>query len=196
MAARRPSAFDDKRARVAALVSADPRAALPELRRFLGDRVAYLAGEAAEVAAKLELRELVPDMVAAFQRQLVDPRTSDKGCLGKTRILEALLALEAYAPEIYLAAVHHVQEEPAWPRAVDTAAPLRGLAAHALVQIDHRDALLEIAPLLADPEPIARAEAARALGRSGIEAAAGLLHLKALAGDDEPEVIQSCFEGL
>src|SRR5580704_5468396 len=159
-AARRPSVFDEKRARIVALASADPREALPELRRLLGDKAAYIAGEAAEVAAKLELRELVPDMTAAFQRQLVDAKTSDKGCLGKTRILEALLALEAYTPEVYLAAVRHVQEEPAWPDKVDTAAPLRGLAAHALVQIDHRDALLVIAPLLADPEPVVRAEGA------------------------------------
>src|ERR1700679_287193 len=106
MAARRPSAFDEKRARVAALASADPREALPELRRLLGDRVAYIAGGAAEAAAKLELRDLVPDMTTAFQRLLVDPLTSDKGCFGKTRILEALLALEAYTPEVYLAAVH------------------------------------------------------------------------------------------
>lgn len=196
MAARRAASFDDKRARIAALAR-EPRAiAMAELRRFLGDKVAYLAGEAAHVAHELELTELVPDIAAAFERFMIDGATVDRGCLGKKRLLDALLAFEAYVPETYLKGIRYEQREPDFPVASDTAAPIRGLSAHALVQIDYAAALLEVAPLLADAHPIVRAEAARALARSGIEAAGAVLHLRIAAGDREPDVLQACFEGL
>jgi HEAT repeat protein len=193
---RRPTPFDDKRARIAALAEAAPGAAAPELRRFLADRNGYLAGEAAGVTAKLELRELAPDLAAALARLLGEGAAADKGCHGKKRILEALLGFEADARDVYLAALRHVQAEPAFGGPIDTAAPLRGLAAHALVQIDHPAALAEITPLLVDPEPIVRAEAAHAIGRSGLEGAGPVLHLKVLAGDAEPDVLQSAYAGL
>jgi hypothetical protein len=195
-AARRPSAFDDKRARIAALAAGPPALAVAELRRFLGDKTAYIVGDAAAAAQKLEFRELAPDMAAAFDRLLVDPLHTDKGCLGKARLVEALLALDADVPGVYLAGVRLVQEEPAYGGKVDVAAPIRGLSAQGLVQIDHQAALLEIAPLLVDREPVVRVEAARALGRSGIEAAGALLHLKVLTGDREPDVLQACYESL
>jgi HEAT repeat protein len=192
----KPGPFDEKRAQIAALASAPPKAAAPELRRFLADKSGYLAGEAAEIAAKLELRELSPDLAAAFRRLVEEGHEADKGCLGKRRILEALLALEAYEPEAYLAGLCYVQPEPAFGKPVDSAGPLRGLCAHALVQIDFRDAVAEVTPLLVDPEPTARAEAAHALGRSGIAAAGPVLHLKVLTGDAEPDVLQNAYRGL
>lgn len=190
-----PRSFDEKRARIKALAAA-PTSAAPELRRFLADKNGYLVGEAAHVASELGLRELVPDLAAAFGRLLDDPVKSDKGCSGKNRIVEALLALEADEPDVYLAGIHHVQREPAFPEAIDTAAGLRGLCAHALFHIGHSRALTEVAPLLADPEPVTRAEAASALGGSGLDAAAALLHLKVLTGDGEPDVLGACYLGL
>lgn len=196
MASRRASSFDDKRARIAALASAPAAIAQAELRRFLGDKNGYLCGEAAAVVQELDLRDLIPDLTAAFERFLVDGVTTDKGCFGKKKILEALLAFEADVPSVYLAGVRYFQPEPAFGKPIDAAVPVRTLSAHALVQIDHAAALLEIAPLLADPEPLVRAEAARALARSGLEPAAAVLHLKVLAGDAEPDVIEACLEGL
>lgn len=196
MAARRTTSFDDKRALINSLASRSPVEAAPELRRLLADKNGYLVGEAARVAQELDLRDLIQDMAAAFERLIAEGAAADKGCLGKRHILEALLAFDADVPRAYLAGLHHVQREPAFPEAIDTAGPIRGLSAHALVQIDHPAALLEIAPLLADPEPMVRAEGARALSRSGIEAAAAVLHLAALRGDDEIDVVQACFEGL
>jgi HEAT repeat protein len=195
---RRATPFDDKRARIAALASSPSplAAAVPELRRFIADRSGYLAGEAAEVAARLELRELVPDLVTAFLRLLAEGTAADKGCLGKKRILEALLGFEADARDAYLAGLRYTQSEPAFPQAVDTAGPIRGLSAHALVQIDYPAALAEITPLLVDPEEIVRAEAAHAIGRSGLEGAGPVLHLKVLGGDLEPDVLQSAYVGL
>jgi len=196
MASRRASSFDDKRARIAALACSPKAIAAAELRRYLGDKNGYLCGQAAGVAQELDLRELVPEMAAAFDRFLVDGAATDKGCFGKKHILEALLAFEADVPSVYLAGVRCVQLEPAFGEPVDAAVPVRTLSAHALVQIDHPAALVEIAPLLADPEPLVRAEAARALGRSGLEPASALLHLKALTGDAEPDVVEACYEGL
>ncbi|XXX74888.1 hypothetical protein WMF30_45265 [Sorangium sp. So ce134] len=191
-----PRSFDEKRARVAALAEAPPAQAASELRRFLADKNGYLVSEAAAMASRLGLRELVPELTAAFARLLEDPIKNDKGCSGKNRIVEALLAFDAHEPDTYVAGARHVQLEPAFGQPIDTAAGLRGLCAHALFHIGHRDALLEVAPLLADREPVTRAEAAAALGSSGLDAAAAALHLKALAGDREPDVLGACYRAL
>jgi HEAT repeat protein len=197
MASRRTaSGFDDKLARIAALADLPPASAAPELRRFLTDALGYLVGEAAKITAELELRDLVPDLAAAFTRLIAAPAASDKGCHGKNRLVEALLKLDADAPEVYLAGLRYVQREPAFGEPIDTAAPLRGLCAHALFQIDHRDAIFEVTPLLMDREPETRSEAAAALGNSGLEVCGALLHLKVLTGDREPDVLGACFKGL
>jgi HEAT repeat protein len=194
---RRPTPFDDKRARIAAIAASPTASAVPELRRFLADRTSYLAGEAAEVAARLELRELIPDLAAAFLRLLGEGAAADKGCLAKKRVLEALLAFEADARDAYLAGLRYTQREVViFPEFADTAGPVRGLAAHALVQIDFPAVLVEVTPLLVDPEAVVRAEAAHALGRSGLEAAGPVLHLKVLVGDAEPDVLQNAYAGL
>ena len=41
-----------------------------------------------------------------------------------------------------------------------------------------------------------RSEAANTLGNTGLEGAAALLHLKALTGDDEADVLGACYRGL
>lgn len=196
MAAAR--SFDDKRARIRELGSgaAGEAAAQIELRKLLGDKSGYLVGEAAEAVKKLELRALVPDLCAAFFRLLEDPVKADKGCFGKNHLVEALLSFDAHEPDVYLAGLRHEQKEPAFPEAIDTAAGLRGLCAHALVHIGHRTALLDVAPLLLDPEPVTRAEAAAALGESGLDGAAAALHVKVLAGDKEPDVLGAAYKAL
>ncbi|APR78788.1 Hypothetical protein A7982_04135 [Minicystis rosea] len=196
MATRRASSFDDKRARIAALASSPEAVVVAELRRFLGDKNGYLCGEAAAVVQQRELRELIPELASAFERLLAAGADADKACFGKKRILEALVAFQADVAPVYLAGLHHVQREPSYPEPVDTAGPVRGLSAHALVEIDHAEALVEITPLLVDPEPMVRAEAVRAIARSAVEGAAAVLHLKVLAGDVEADVIEACYGGL
>jgi hypothetical protein len=191
-----PRSFDDKRARIAALRAVPVAQAEVELRHFLGDKNGYLCGDAARMAGELRITGLLPDLAAAFHRLLRDPVKSDKGCAGKLRILEALLALDVHDRSVYLAGIHHVQLEPAFPEAVDVAPPLRGLCAHALVHSNDREALLEVGPLLADPEAVARAEAANALGADGSPAAGALVHLKVRCGDPEPDVLGACFRAL
>lgn len=204
-----PRSFDDKRAHIRALASAPEATAVAELRVMLADKNGYLVGEAAEVVKRRELGALTPDLAAAFHRLCEgaeDPSPkargrgkdtlADKGCHGKNRIVEALLALDAVTPDVYLAGLRCEQPEPAFGAPIDTAAGLRGLCAHALFHINHPNALLEVAPLLFDPEPVPRAEAASAIGDSGEDAAAAVLHVKALAGDREPDVLGACYKGL
>lgn len=194
MAGSRP--FDEKRARIAAICAEAPATAAAELRRFLADKNGYLVGEAAQAAGRLSLSELTPDLAAAFSRLLVDAVKVDRGCFGKNRILEALLAFDAHESAVYLAGLRHVQREPAFGEPTDTAAGLRGLCALALFHMDYRSALLEVTPLLVDREPVTRAAVADAIGSSGEEAGAAVLHIKALLGDREPDVLGACYRGL
>lgn len=191
-----PRTFDEKRARIAILAEEAPSGAAAELRRFLADKNGYLVGEAAQAANRLGLSELTPDLAAAFARLLVDGAKVDKGCAGKNRIVEALLAFDAREPDVYLAGLRHCQPEPAFGEPIDTAAGLRGLCAVALFHMDHPTALLDVTPLLADPEPVTRGAAADAIGSSGEEAGAAVLHIKALLGDREPDVLGACYRGL
>jgi hypothetical protein len=195
MASRR-NTFDDKLARLRALGTLPPPKAIAELRALLTDANGYLVGEAAKAAASLELRELIPDLAAAFPRLLAAPTAADKGCQGKYALVEALVALDADTPEVYLAGMRHVQLEPTYGPPVDTAATLRGLCAHALVRIDHRGAVQDIAPLLHDAEPVTRAAAADALASTNNPLCGAVLHVKVLAGDAEADVLGACYRGL
>ena len=191
-----PRSFDEKRARITALQAVPAALAETELRHYLGDKNNYLCGEAARAAGELRLTGLLPDLTAAFHRLLHDPVKSDKGCVGKLRILEAMLLLDVHDRDVYLVGIRYVQKEPAFPKSVDVAAPLRGLCAQALVHSNDREALVEVGPLLADPEAVARLEAASALGAEGSPAAGALIHLKVRQGDPEPDVIAACFRAL
>ena len=188
--------FDQKRARLRELATAPEGEARAELKKLLTDKNGYLVGESAEMAQKLELSALIPDLVAAFPRFLVDGAKTDMGCFGKNRLIEALLAFDAYEADTYLLGLRCRQPEGAIPFRVDTAAGLRGLCAHALFHIRHPTALLDVAPLLFDPEPVTRSEAASALGESGMDGAAAALHVKVLSGDSEPDVLGAAYKGL
>ncbi|EYF06753.1 hypothetical protein [Chondromyces apiculatus] len=192
----RASSFDDKLARIRALEGEPAVTATAELRRYLGEANGFLSGEAAKVAAAMELSSLAPDVAEALLRLLRAGTEADKGCFGKRQLVEALMAFDASTPEALLVGLRHVQKEPAYGGPIDTAATLRGLCAHALVQMHFRWAELEVAPLLMDPEPETRTAAAEALAASGETSWAAALHVKVLAGDAEPEVLGACYRGL
>lgn len=160
---------------------------------FLVSRAAKMV---AELANKHDLTPLVPSLQGAFKRLLVSPIKRDKGCLGKIELCRALVEMEEPASEVYLAGITCAQREPVWGGSVDVAAALRGWSAHGLVRMRHGEAMLHVAPLLADPEHPARKAAAEALGDSGQMAAEAVLRLKAASGDEEPEVLGACFESL
>lgn len=195
MSSRR-GGFDAKLDRIRALADAPAAVASAELKKLLTDPNGYLVGEAAKAAAKLELSALAPDLVAAFARLLAADVAADKGCHGKKAIVEALLAFDEGARDVYLAGLRYVQKEPAFGGSIDTASSLRGLCAHGLVRMNYPSAALEVAPLLMDPEPDTRAAAAGALASTGEEICAAILHIKVLAGDAEPDVLGDCYKGM
>jgi HEAT repeat protein len=169
---------------------------LNELRRALGDKASLVVTAAAEIVGTRLLAEFAPDLVAAFDRFMVDPEETDKLCRAKIAIVETLNKLEYEKDDIFLTGIRHVQMEPRWGGSEDTAADLRGSAAFGLVRLNYRDVTLLLADLLADPEKVARLAAAQALGETHSPAAIPLLRFKARTGDKEPEVIAECLGAL
>jgi HEAT repeat protein len=169
------------------------------LRKAIGDRNNYLSGKAASAAAALGIREVVPDLLTAFERFLRDPVKTDPQCWGKNGILQALADLGHDEPEPFLRGLRHVQMEPVWGGQTDTAGPLRARSAQALIgcrSITDAQLLAYLLEALVDADKTVRAEAARAIGRIDRHEAALLLRLRALTGDDEPEVVGACLSGV
>lgn len=195
MAPRRGS-FDDKLARISGL-SKLGAAAAPELSKFLSDPSAFLVGEAARIVGELELRQLLPDLAAAFERLLSEGAAADRGCHVKKRILKILIELEAEDPRIYYAGLRYVQEEFAVkPPPFDTAGAIRAMCAIALVRFDAPGAVHDVVPLLYDELPEARIGAAEALRGTGDDLCAAILHGKILAGEPDADVVGACHRAM
>jgi HEAT repeat protein len=179
-----------------AKVRQDPESAesLDALRAALTSRSPAAVAKAARLAGELERNALAPDLVAAFER-ILGGSAADPGCTAKAAIADALYRLGHDAAAVFLRGIRHVQMEPVFGGRVDTAVDLRGACALGLVRIGYRDALMELADLLADREPPARISAARALAYRGGDDAVPLLRLRVLAGD-EPAVIGECLAAL
>jgi HEAT repeat protein len=167
-----------------------------ELRQALGDKSNLVVAAAAEIVGERQLADLASDLVATFHRFLVEPEETDKLCRAKIAILEALNKIDHDKEEVFRIGLRHVQNEPRWGGADDTAAPLRGTAAFGLVRIYPPDVIVLLADLLADPEKAARSAAVQALGASRAPAAIPLLRFKARIGDGEPEVMADCLTAL
>ncbi|MBL8797437.1 MAG: HEAT repeat domain-containing protein [Planctomycetia bacterium] len=167
-----------------------------ELRKALADKSNLVAAEAAEIVGARLLAELTPDLVAAFDRFMVDPAETDKLCRAKLAIVETLNKLEYDQEAIFLTAIRHVQMEPRWGTSEDAAADLRGSAAFGLVRLNYRDVVLLLVDLLLDREKVARMAAAQALGETRAPAAIPLLRYKARLGDKDSEVTAECLAAL
>jgi len=198
-----PVSFKQKLAGLKALEADDETTAKRGIRKALGDANTYIVGAAATLVARRSFEDLVPELLVAYER-LFDPTPDDPDLSldplagGKRAIATALKELDYREPEPFLRGLDHVQREPAYRGKVDVAAELRCTCAQALLGcfIDP-DVLLErLVPHLIDPETIVRVETARAIGAVGTAAAALLLRLKALSGDDEPEVTGECLRAL
>lgn len=166
-----------------------------ELVKYLGSKMNLVAAKAARIAGEWKAADLAPELVAAFERFLQKPETTDKRCAAKIEILKALCELEYSSPALFLRGLHCVQMEGGWGGAVDTGAEVRAWSALGLAQTGYPDALEEILPLLLDSERAARIGAIRAIGAAGLPGEDLLLRLKALS-PDEPEVRGECFAAL
>jgi HEAT repeat protein len=192
-------AFDKKLETLEALrAEPDSPAKLDRIRKALKDRNNYVASKAAALVGSLGLPDLIPDLLAAFERFLVDPTKSDPQCWAKNAIAKALKDLGHRGAQVYLRGIVHVQLEPVWGGRADSAGTLRGTCALAIVdcQMDDLEVLGYLADLLADSEKPVRIDAATAIAQLARPEGAPLLRLKALMGDAEPEVVGHCFAAL
>ena len=137
--------------------------------RRLDRKVNLLAAKAAALAGEFGRVDLAPQLAAAFSRFIADAARSDKGCRALKAIAKALFDLGAppEAGEVFLAGIRHVQKEGGFGPPEDVAAELRGICALGLVKIGYPDVLVELADLLTDAEPEARAGAAGRWGSRG-----------------------------
>jgi HEAT repeat protein len=188
-------AFEAKLEAVRTLSRAEPSAAVEPLRKMLSDRNNYLVSKAAAVVAGHQLQELVPNLLAAFDRFMKDPLKTDPQCWAKIAIAKALVQMDHTTPDLLVRGVGYAQIEPSYGGSVDTATDLRATCALGLVSttLDSFDILELLTEALMDREKPVRVEAVRAIGHLNRPEGLLLLKLKALAGDQEPEVLANCF---
>src|SRR5512147_3020919 len=101
---------------VAAVRQGDPtsEASIATLRQVIKSRYSVAVAQAAKLIGDVEMRELVPDLIAAFDRFMVKPIETDGACHAKFRIAETLYRLECSAETVFLQGIRHVQMEPVW----------------------------------------------------------------------------------
>jgi len=170
--------------------------AVREIKRTLNGRASLLVAVAAQIAAKRGLIDLAPDLIAAFEKFMVNGAGTDKQCNAKGAIADALNKMEYPGAEAFLAGASYVQMEPAYGGPVDTAVEVRCSCAYGLARIGHPDALYVLADMLVDAERAVRVASAKAITYLGTLEGELLLRLKALTGDVELDVTGECFTGL
>ena len=92
------------------------------LRGALAGKSSHAAAKAAQTAGEFELSELVVDLVAAFDRFLINPVKADPGCAAKAAIADALYRIGADEEGVFLRGIRHRQLEPVWGGRADTPA--------------------------------------------------------------------------
>lgn len=156
------------------------------LKQVVTSKHAVAVAQAASLVSQFGLNNFVPELVAAFDRFLINGVDSDPGCRAKQAIADALYHLNLPEEALFLKGIRHIQQEPVWGGRVDTAPRLRGTCALGLVRMNYSQVMLELGDLLADPEPEARIGAARAIAYSQNEQGVPLLRLRVKLGDKSP----------
>ncbi len=207
-AAKRSSSqrgFDEELAELEALSEAfaaqdGPNAAqVEQLRKALAHRNNFIVAKAAKLVTSAEISALLPEVLAAFDRFFIDAAKSDPKCWAKEALAKALVKLEFRSKDTYLRGMRHHQMEASWGPPEDTAGALRGTCTHALVNcpgISDADLMTALLEPLTDTDKTVRIEAARAIGNVGGVSAALILRLRALLGNDEPEVLGEVYAAL
>jgi HEAT repeat protein len=190
--------YDKKLEAIEALKREQPAAVLEPLRKSLKERNNFLVSKAAAVAEALGMREVIPDLVSAFERFFEDPIKTDPQCWAKNALAKALKNLEHDDASVFLRGLRHQQWEPVWGGREDSAITLRGTCAHALTAcgLTKLDMLGYLTDLLVDHSKAVRVEAVRAIGAAGGLEGALLIRLKARAGDGEAEVTGQCLSAM
>src|ERR1022692_385037 len=85
-----------------------------EAAKCLNSKMNLVAAKAARIAGEWQAAELTLELVAAFDRFMVKPETTDKRCAAKIEILKALCKLEYSSPSVFRRGLQHIQMEPTW----------------------------------------------------------------------------------
>jgi len=181
------------------LREAEPQQAIPVLRKALRDRVNLVVAKAAKIAAEREVRELIPDLTAAFERLFENPVRTDPQCWAKTALAKALVSLGHDQASTFLRGARYFQLEPVWGGQEDTASALRSACVLALAvcrDISRKEVLAHIVEALADQAAPVRIDAVRALESMDGDESCLLLRLKARLGDRELPVTGQVLESL
>jgi HEAT repeats len=192
--------FDEQMAALDALKGRELDApSIAFIKKMLANRNNFLVGRAARLAEENNLRDLMPDLLSAFERFFENPEKTDPQCWAKNALSRALPKLECRDKDVYLRGLRHHQFEPVWGGKSDTAGTLRGNCALALVVSDGlstHDLLVLLLEPLTDSDKSVRVEAVRALAALG-EPAVPVLRLRALVpGKDPEEMLAACFQAL
>ena len=191
--------FEEHLAALEALRELPEEERLDPLRKALGHRNNLYVAKAADLVHASHLHQLIPELLAAFDRFFNDAEKNDPQCWAKNAISRSLAAFELQEPQVFLRGMRHVQLEAVWGGHSDTAGTLRATCALALVQcrgVAEPDLLAHLVELMADKDKSVRAEAARAIEQVGSPSAALLLRQRAVLGKDEPEVLGACYTGI
>src|SRR5262249_45349978 len=158
------------------------------LRKALANKNNFIVAKAADLSRELNLQELTPDLLKAFDRHFENAEKADPQCWAKNAISRALAAFELQETEVFLRGMRQIQLEPVWGGQSDTAGTLRATCALALVQcrrLPEADLLAHMVDLLADKDKTVRVEVVRAIDQVGSSSASLLLRLRAALGNDE-----------
>ena len=195
-------AFDEQLAALEALKGRELDAdALTLINKSLGHRNNYIVGKAARLAEDNSLADLLPDLLAAYDRFFTNPEKTDPQCWAKNGLSRALARLECRDKDVFLRGLRHHQMEPTFGGRADTAGTLRANCAHALIAcngLDNQELLVLLLDPLVDEDKTVRLETVRALAQLG-DIAVPVLRLRAMIHaepPEEPEVLGQCFSAL
>jgi hypothetical protein len=168
------------------------------VRKSLQSRSNFLVAKAARLAEENGRKDLLPDLLSAFERFFSNAEKSDPQCWAKNAVSHALSKLECRDKDVFLRGLRHHQWEPVWGGRSDSAGTLRANCAHALVGCDGliaQDLVVLLLEPLVDADKSVRVEAVRAMAQLG-DLAVPVLRLRALIPGEDPEVLAVCYAAL
>jgi len=195
-------AFDEQMGALDALKGRELDAeAIALIKRSLANRNNFVVAKAARLAEDNGLADLLPELLAAYDRFFTNPEKTDPQCWAKNALSRALARLECRDKDVFLRGLRHRQPEPTWGGRSDSAGTLRANCAHALVAcngLDNQELLILLLDPLVDEDKTVRLETVRVLAQLG-EIAVPVLRLRAMIRSqppEEPEVLGQCYAAL
>jgi|HubBroStandDraft_1064217.scaffolds.fasta_scaffold31964_3 HEAT repeat protein len=174
-------------------------AVLQALTRALKHQSNLMVAKAAELSSSLQAKDLLPHLLAAWNRMFENAAKTDPQCWAKNALIRALTALGVQESAPFLRGVRYQQWEATWGGQEDTAITVRGGCALALLQstdLPRLEIAQHLVITLTDDKTPVRIDGARALEALGGDEASLLLRLKARILDPEPQVLGQVFESL